>query len=128
MVDELEEASSNTERSEDEHDIQHSESEEETPQLHHALNNLHAALGPQAQTHPPHFRIPRPAMPTPTHSGLSWRAQLHAPPAGAAAVLRAVPERTPARRRLARRASGAAAGGGRAHKPRGQGGLRRGRS
>lgn len=52
--DELEVTSNHTESSEDEQqDIQPSESDEETPQLHHTLDHLHAALGPQAPSHPP---------------------------------------------------------------------------
>jgi len=59
---ELEEPSSNTEGSEDEQDIQHSDSDEEAPQLHQAaLNNLHAALGPQAPRTPLHFYRPAPS-------------------------------------------------------------------
>ena len=51
---ELEVTSNHTESSEDEQqDIQPSESDEETPQLHHTLNHLHAALGPQVPSHPP---------------------------------------------------------------------------
>eukprot|EP00320_Phaeocystis_rex_P005390 CAMPEP_0119085594 /NCGR_PEP_ID=MMETSP1178-20130426/134471_1 /TAXON_ID=33656 /ORGANISM="unid sp, Strain CCMP2000" /LENGTH=88 /DNA_ID=CAMNT_0007068663 /DNA_START=37 /DNA_END=299 /DNA_ORIENTATION=+ len=41
------EEGSDTESSDDEQQY-HSESEEETPQAHEALNNLHAALAPQA--------------------------------------------------------------------------------
>ena len=42
--DELEVTSNHTESSEDEQqDIQPSDSDEETPQLHHTLNHLHAA-------------------------------------------------------------------------------------
>lgn len=59
---ELEEPSSNTEGSEDEQqEIQHSDSDEEAPQLHQALNNLHAALGPQAPRTPLHFYRPAPS-------------------------------------------------------------------
>ena len=69
-VGELEEAS-NTESSEDEqHDIQHSDSDEEAPQLHQALNNLHAALGPQAPSHPPSLLPPPPGHATPSPRAL----------------------------------------------------------
>lgn len=67
--DELEVTSNHTESSEDEQH-QPSESDEETPQLHHTLNHLHAALGPQAPSHPPpRPRFPPPGEATPTRSG-----------------------------------------------------------
>ena len=48
LQDELEVTSNHTESSEDEQqDIQPSDSDEETPQLHHTLNHLHAAAPPR---------------------------------------------------------------------------------
>ena len=101
LQDELEVTSNPAESSEDEQqDIQPSDSDEETPQLHHTLNHLHAALGPQVPSHPPlHFPPPGDApIGTYNYPHVNTRASS----AGAAAVLRAVPERSTACRQLAR--------------------------
>ena len=105
LQDELEVTSNHTESSEDEQqDIQPSDSDEETPQLHHTLNHLHAALGPQAPSHPPPIHFP-PARRSHAHPIRAYYAppvQMRVSSAGAAAVLRAVPERSTACRQLAR--------------------------